>query len=329
MANLITTVQDIKTHDDHYQTGVFEAVEAGNEAHRRFVGGPISVAFTGGSRIAKPDTSAFFQDITDDLLEDRDPASVAAVESKKLNQEWTSTFTKSLRIGPIAMNENAILSAETSVEAMNRNFGMKAGTALVRRAIHYGTHILRAGANALGNTFDASAATLNANSVLEGFQVLESEFNDISSLFMMPNTFFGLIKNATNDQQMQVNKLGFTNGNMAAFSKPAYIVRSGQTSALYDPGTPDKYQILLLSPNLMRVEITRVATPTFERVGGYENIRATWQSEVEMKIHIRGFRYNGADNPDLATMASASNYTYALSDPKQAGFSMVTVQAAN
>lgn len=313
MAN--NTVSNFTIYDNYYQTAMLEQLEKNLEIFNGASNGAIVLRSENSA--GNYNYSTMF-DLAD-TVDHRDNTSTSDQDDGYLTDTERADVKTNLKYKPIKMTLDAWRKKGMTAQDFSTILGATNATRKQEAFVTYATSILAAKISAesdLTNDITSdSASTLNVDALAEALSKFGDKAGNIVCWVMHSKPYFNLVRNAISDKIYQEAGTVVYGGSPGTLGKPVVVTDGGLVS---DDSTPQYYTLGLTAGALEIVQSEPDVVWTAE-ITGEENLAYRIQGEFAVNIAVRGCTWDvthGGANPNLATLATATNWDNLFTDVK-------------
>ena len=308
----IGTLQDFKIYQDYFTTGMLESLEQDVSVLNSTGAIAVVTANTRGLYTKQ----SFFANI-DDLITDRDTASVAPVASKKLSEKEIKNILHSYKIGPVRQSIDSFRKNGQTPEIFSFVVGQAAGQHMAQRYLNVGLSALVAAMKSeagmvFDNTVPANAAktggaTMNSRA-LNRAKALLGDKQARARLIVGPSAVFNeLVDWQITEKLGEVSGQAIYGGSVGTMGLPLYITDS--PALTFEEGGDTKHNVLILTDAALVLDAQDYMDIASEIEMGLENLVTAWQAESAFLVKVKGFSFTGADS-DSASLSTVANWDF-------------------
>jgi hypothetical protein len=252
------------------------------------------------------------------LIQDRDPTSTAAATASKLTQDNLI----SVKLNKMALVEQTLDSfKKKGVDSREMSFvlGQQFAKAVL---VDYITSGVGAAAAAIGqhNNQNNDSATITTAGLVQALSVLGDRGGDVAAFVMHSKAYYDLVQSQIAANIYDVSSVNIKQGSPITLGRPVIVTDSASLISVgTGPGAVDEYHTLALTPNAIKIEESEERNLHSTIVSGKANLILQWQAEYAYNLALKGYKYdtvNGGASPNLATLATATNWDKVVTDNK-------------
>lgn len=318
------TKTDFVIYNDEFHTGVTDKLEQAAIDMGESTGNTIRLVTQ--SILGDFEKSTFF-DLVEDLVQERDPTSLADVAPSNLNQSETINPKVNRRIGPHQDTIDKFKKINADPAVMSFVLGQQFSVGVMLDYLNTGliavsTAIQSEAGMVYDQVADADATdkTLSPVSFNKGMSKLGDAGQRIRSWVMHSAPYYKLIENGITEKLTGMSDLLVYGGVPGALGKPVYVSDSPalvDADPAGDQTLPAQYVILGLTEGALTLTQSEDMSTSAGDVRGKQNIVVEWQAEYAFNIAVKNFSYIGSgSSPTKAQLGVAANWNYTKHDIK-------------
>lgn len=307
----MTTNSNMVIHNALAQTAYFERLQDNLAVFNAGSGGAIILR----SEMIEGDFSkdAFYT--IPDGMGHRDVEDTGDVTAKAIGSgEMVGVKTPWL-YGPYKTTEEAFKRRARSPEEFSELLGNHMADAMIDYAIQAAFASIDAAieSNAATMSVAASFATDHKKTITKGLRTFGDRFGRISLLAMDSGSYFDMVDDAIGEKVYEEAGTVIYGGMPGTLGKPVLVTDKAPAS-----------KIFALQPGAAEIVESQAPGVRGYDINGKGNLMLGYQGEGAFNVDLMGYSYDGAANPNLATLGAAANWTkHAASDKMTAGARIV------
>jgi len=321
-------ITDFKLYNDEFQGGMIEAESMNLNLFN--ASGSGAIRLISQKTKGQYEKEAFFKGITDAVTR-RDLTSLAAVESKKLEQGELVKVKVARKFGPIEqVLEGFKMQGEDPQRQMSFVLGKLYREAQLKDQVKTAIMTLVAALGGVaGLVYDGTAVTMSHTVLANGLAKMGDRADAVRALIMHSKTYFDLVKQSVADKVVEVAGVTIMKGTVATYNRPVVIIDSTDLISEADSNGDYTYKVLGLVQYAAIVGAEPDETFAAQLALGGEQITILTQGEFSYTIGLKGFAWDishGGANPLDAALATASNWDQAAASVKDLPGFLINVQ---
>jgi hypothetical protein len=317
------TQDDFVIYNDELHTGITEVLE--QRAIAMNAASQNTVRLVTQSLLGEFEKTTFF-DVIDNLVQERDPTSVAAVTATSIEQSEHVSPKVNRRIGP---NKNTLDKfKKIGATPALRSFilGQQSGKAVSLDYLNTGLTALATAITSEANlVIDVTAGTDDDKRIsrvrLNRARALLGDAGNQIRAWVMPSApYWSLVEDALTSNLTGLADVVVYGGLPGTLGMPVYMTDSPALIDLDpagDDSEPAAYTILGLTEGALTLTQSEETDSASEIITGLANLVVQWQVEYAFNVKVKGFSFTtAAPSPTNAQLGNGANWTYVLTDIK-------------
>lgn len=321
-------------YERQVETGMYQGLTQWLDGFNASSGNAITL--TSGARKGRQPKEKFFQPISG-LVQSRDPDSTTDTLTPTRFGNEEHVAVKLFHSSPVYVTRQNWIDMGMTTEEGARQFGIQTGEQFAQVYLNSAISALVGSIQAVGSTalHDVSATSEFSYSVLNnGLAKFGDRRQSVTTMVSHSTTSNALHEAAFNDSNIafQLGSTTIYNGSVANYGLK--IVNTDSSPLFVASTAGDTYWVPLLVPGAIQIKTGSINQEREFVVGalGATPANQTWlytiESEIELKV--KGVKWDGADNPNDAALATSGNWaevTGTSTDVKNGPGVLVKVQA--
>ena len=267
-------------------------------------------------------SQASFYKVIEGLVQERDPSSLAPVESKKLEQGELVSPKLNRRIGPIRNTMDSFKKISRDPEefsfVLGQQYAQEQLLDLVNTATLSTVTAIETVSPLVTDATGLASPGIRAEYLIRAMSKFGDKAQRVNAWVMHSGAYHTLMENQAATGYTNVSDVIIYGGAPGTLGKPVIVTDSPALTIVDVNGDVVGYNILGLTENGVVLTESEDRYITSKEELGRENIIMIIQGEAAMNISVKGFSYVGGANPSNTALATGANWEFQMHDPKLA-----------
>lgn len=258
--------------------------------------------------------NTFFTNVSN-LINRRDPTSVAAATPSDMNQAEHVGVKLDRRIGPVDQTMDSWRKLGENPELMSIVLGEQVAKAVQVEYVNTAIRSLAAAIPTGTLEVDLSATgTMKTEYLVQGLALFGDAASRVGLWVMHSKNYFDLVIDQITEKLLEITGAVIREGSPVTLNRPVLVT---DDPSLVITGAPNNYLTLGLADNAVEIAESQDMVTMTDDITGLENL-GRFQGEYAYNVGIKGHAWDtsAGANPTDAALGTAANWNQVMSDVK-------------